>query len=1035
MLRLIFGPSGSGKSAKLLSYIREDIQNGVRSYLLVPEQQAYISERDLPSHLPSNAGLWFEVVNFSRLADDVFRAFGGLTSPSVSGGIRSLLMWNTLRALSPSMEQYGIGARGDTKLSELMLATVNELDSCGIDAEKLEDALEKVKRETPSSPLCKKLSDIAMVHAAYHLSLESAFGIDPGDQLLRMAQKLERHTFFEGAHIYIDSFTDFTVPEYAVLGALLRQADCVTVALCSDAPRSKLIHFEPSNRTAERLKKCAKERSVPIEECAPLTVDPTQKPAELQLLERELWNFTYQKPRPKEPVQKERKNGSPVTLLTASNIYEEAEAAAYQITEWVMDGMSYGDIAVVVRDTETYRGVLDAALERHGIPYFLSERTDLSSKSVSRLILSALRAVNHSSYRRSDIMTLLKTGLCGVELRDAAMFEEYCETWHIGGKRFFDTVWSMNPDGLVTKRSERADVILDAANRVRRILMEPLARLAADLKASNRLYDRCRALYDYLSAIELSQTLSLQARQELDLGSAREAGESIRLYRLILESLSTLCRLMPDEEMSVDEFISALSLLFSNSDLGSVPTVQDCVVIGSAATLRVENVRASILLGLCEGEFPAAVSDDGIFTEGDKETLEKFEIILDSRETLRSAKEMFYAYRAMTKPTEKLMLCTVAQLTDGSKRTPSLPFSRAAFLLDQRSELFDYAALREAEGLLDPTAMEPRLATPPVTEAVTLHLSQSKIQTFVLCPYRYYTTYTLGLREQKDSTPTYADDGTFLHYVFERFLSSALGEDGKLRLPAPEDTERIADEIIASYINEICPFSPEQMDNRLLHLYARLRKLSILMLEDILTEIRTGLFVPTKFEQAIGKPYKGGVPAFVITLKNGTSVTLTGTIDRVDLYKTDGKTYVRVVDYKSGEHNFALKDVRSGLDIQLVLYLFAALAADKDLTAAGAQYLFAKREDGKTEIKRSGFYLNEEDVLRATNGDTQNFYTKSKKMLAQSAEEIADLKQQMTEAVSEIATRILSGEAQKTPSEAACKFCPVRTSCNRAYRK
>jgi ATP-dependent helicase/nuclease subunit B len=89
--------------------------------------------------------------------------------------------------------------------------------------------------------------------------------------------------------------------------------------------------------------------------------------------------------------------------------------------------MHYGDIAVVMRDAESYRGILDAVLDRYGIPYFFSERTDLSSKPIFRMILSALRAVSHN-YRKMDVLTLLKTGLCGIDLRDAAMFEEYCET-------------------------------------------------------------------------------------------------------------------------------------------------------------------------------------------------------------------------------------------------------------------------------------------------------------------------------------------------------------------------------------------------------------------------------------------------------------------------------------------------------------------------------------------------------------------------------------------------------------------------------
>lgn len=1022
MLKLIYGPSGAGKTRLLIDLIRADIENGIRCYLLLPEQQGYIGERDLPSALPQNAGLFFEVTSFSGLCEDVFRTYGGLTKHSIDRGLQMLLMWNTLRTLSPLFKQYRTSGHFDSALAELMLGTINELRASGISTDALEDAAKVLPTD---SPLGKKLSDVALADAAYHAALEKTFGNDPAERLSRMAQILADHRFFEGAHLYIDSFAGFTAPEYAVLCEMIKQTD-VAVSLCTDSLRSALPHFESVSETASQLLKLAAQANTPVDRI-PLTVTESKKPAALQYLERELWNFSLKK----EEREVLDKNDDSIRLILASNIYEESEAAAIRICELVQSGMRYGDIAVVVRDTESYRGVLDAALERHGIPYFLSERTDLSLKPVTRLLLSALRAVSHN-YRASDVITLLKTGLCGVELRDAAMFEEYCETWHIGGKRFTDPVWSMNPDGLTTERSARAEVILEAANRVRKQLITPLEKLSAALRTSKRLIDRCRALYEYLGDMELSKRLSDRARAEITLGQVREAGETVRLYRMITDTLTTLCRLMPNEEMTLDEFICALTLLFSNTNLGSVPNANDCVVIGSASVLRVENVRASLLLGLCEGEFPRAVTDDGILTEGDKEMMEALGIIMNSRERIRSSEELLYVYRAMTKPGESLSLFTTAKQTDGSARTPSLAFSRVAFLTDRRPAFFDAGAVALTAERYDSTKPTPTLSSAP-SPITTLRLSQSKIQAFVLCPYRYYSTYRLALREKKDSTPSYADDGVFLHYVFEHFLRASLNEDGTLRLPDIEEVKPMADGIIAEYIASVCPFPMDDLNGRILHLYARLRKLAIRILYEILFELRNSAFVPYRFEQIIGLPGENGLPPVTITLDNGTRVLLSGKIDRIDLYKTEDKLYVRVVDYKSGKHTFSLDQVRSGMDIQLVLYLYAFLTAEPNAQAAGAQYLFASTDGGQTEIKRSGFYLDTEEIQRAAYGDEPP--RSGDKIIKQSAEEIESLHREMCEAVGTVANRILAGEVEKTPSEEACTFCPVRHNCNKAYHR
>ncbi len=1020
MLKLICGPSGAGKTEHLTKCIEADIQNGTRSFLLIPEQQAYISERGLAERLPKNAGLFFEVVSFSGLAEKVFCEYGGVTAESVSGAVSSLLMWHTLSTLSPLLQQYGKSAEGDLTLTNLMLSAIAEMRAGGVSAQALEDAAAKMEE---GSALQKKLADIALIDAAYHAKIEECFGSDPSDKLLRLCEILQEHSYFENTNVYIDSFTSFTVPEYAVLLQILEQASSVTVSLCTDGTNSKLPHFLSVSDTARRLSHIADRANMAVEKVI-LTTQKEKKPQALATLEKNLWRFSAN--------QAPLSNDASVRLSIAANIYEEAEAAALQICELVSGGMRYGDIAVVVRDLDAYRGILDAALERHDIPYFFSERTDLSAKPIFRLILSALRSVSRN-YRQSDIIALLKTGLCGTSLRDAAMFEEYVETWHIGGRRFLDEIWSMNPDGLTTERSPRADEILDAANRVRHQLITPLSALAASLRASRRLEDRCRALYEYLSALQLPSLLASRAKEELALGQVREASESLRLYATLLDTLTTLCKLLPDCELSIEDFIAALTLVFSNADLGSVPTTQDCVVIGSADTLRVENVHASILLGLCEGEFPRAVSDDGILTEADKEALEEYGVILQSRERMRSSEELFYVYRAMSKPTEFLSLLTHAKQTDGSARTPSLAFNRVAFLLDKKPEVIDFGEIRRARALPTNEELQKPLQAPAVEERVSLRLSQSKIQAFVLCPYRYFSTYSLKLRERKDSQPSYADDGTFLHYVFEHFLRASLTEDGKLELPSPEDVEPMADAIIADYIGEVCPFPAESMDNRLLHLYARLRRLALKMLNEILGEIRTGLFVPTYFEKGIGTRDEGSLPPVRLTLANGSSVLLSGKIDRVDIYENDGKLYFRVVDYKSGKHTFSLDEVRSGMDIQLILYLFALLGAMPGSTPAGAQYLFTQTEKGVTEIKRSGLLLDNDAVCTAVNGQSETIYTKG--LTKQTLEEMQQLQSEMQDAVRSVAERILSGEAQKTPSEKACAFCPVRADCNRAYHR
>ena len=182
MLNLICGPSGAGKSRRILRAIGEDISAKRRCYLLVPEQQAYISERDVSAMLPSNAGLYFEIVNFSKLADAIFRRYGGCAAPSAGSGIRSVLVWNTLRQLAPSLEQYG-KSKIDASLTAEMFTTLQELQNNGIDSDQLREIADRLDESTP---LKKKLRDLEMIYAQYIVHTEAAFNslLPPGEAVV-----------------------------------------------------------------------------------------------------------------------------------------------------------------------------------------------------------------------------------------------------------------------------------------------------------------------------------------------------------------------------------------------------------------------------------------------------------------------------------------------------------------------------------------------------------------------------------------------------------------------------------------------------------------------------------------------------------------------------------------------------------------------------------------------------------------------------------------------------------------------------------
>ena len=79
MLTFLFGRPGSGKTSYIIEQIKGSVASGTQTYLLVPEQQAFISESML-ADLPASSALCFEVVSFSRLCEKVFGEIGAYPS-------------------------------------------------------------------------------------------------------------------------------------------------------------------------------------------------------------------------------------------------------------------------------------------------------------------------------------------------------------------------------------------------------------------------------------------------------------------------------------------------------------------------------------------------------------------------------------------------------------------------------------------------------------------------------------------------------------------------------------------------------------------------------------------------------------------------------------------------------------------------------------------------------------------------------------------------------------------------------------------
>ena len=87
-------------------------------------------------------------------------------------------------------------------------------------------------------------------------------------------------------------------------------------------------------------------------------------------------------------------------------------------------------------------------------------------------------------------------------------------------------------------------------------------------------------------------------------------------------------------------------------------------------------------------------------------------------------------------------------------------------------------------------------------------------------------------------TGRWSAHGVFLHRVLEVFLRTSLDQDRRIRHLTEEETVAAADRIMQEYMTELC--GDIAGDGRLLHLFARLRAVALMLVRTVQAEAGAG---------------------------------------------------------------------------------------------------------------------------------------------------------------------------------------------------
>ncbi len=1080
MIRFIYGNPGTGKTEEIFRMLEDDAQNKKSALLIVPEQMTVSAERELLKRLPASAQLHIEVLNYTRLANKLFREHGGVAYNSSTRGLQKLLMWRAIMIAAPLLSEYCRSGDDDIALADSFLSTYNELTAAGV---LLED-LEKISMSDSGSTLTRKIKDIVTISSVYS-SLLSANYSDTNGDLIRLCELLKSRNCFKGTNVYFDGFSSITGVEHSITRLIFSQADNCAVTVGIPSPGYKGLDTVSIKRFSDRVRGDCAALGLKQETIC-LTENHRTNSSYISYVSTNLWEMATDL-----TSDFNSGNDTSMELYRAADVYDECEYAAVKIRELVEQGYRYNEIAIIARNADKYRGIIEPALENMDIPYFVSEKTDPSLCPIAKLILSALRVTNFG-WQRNDVISHLKTGLCGISPREADIFEEYTSRWNISGRKFTSSEkWNMNPDGYTTQKTERGEQMLLIANSVKDKLISRLMKYSSELKIATDCREMCMATVRYLEEVNVNESLKILAEKYLAHGKTRQAAECVRMYDVVLDALDCVCDAFSDyDKMDLSKFYVAVKTALEETELGSIPTSMDEVTIGSANMIRTDHIKCSILLGVCDGEFPSNAQNTGLLNDTDREYLIEHNLMLSGDREMRASDELYFFRRAASSPSEKLIVFTRAdtepsiafnrlkklfnEITITETATKALPRFKTVKSISEYLPLYAGTDIGEAlKRLASEYANNQQTPCLNVNDSVTaendtispqtlsscvgneIRLSQSKIEEYIKCKFAYACKYYLKLDDTKRISFAYNNIGTFVHTVLEKFLYRVYVLE-KAALPEEGEKQRIIDQIITEYTAELIP-DKDKAGARLSHLIERLKKTSLLIIDDILTELSDSSFIPTFFELPIGSRE---VPSIEIYLQNGKKMTLNGIADRVDIFEKDGISYVRVIDYKTGNKTFSLADIEEGKNLQLLIYIFSLtngrsshlfnnnkpVPAAITYISANASKIKSQRYDSEeeslkaatSEIKRSGLILDEDDVISAVSNSQNNRYlmASARKKSTITRESLDILYGQVCDVLKSIGSEIMTGNANAIPKDDSdtCKYCPYSLVC-RASKK
>lgn len=667
----------------------------------------------------------------------------------------------------------------------------------------------------------------------------------------------------------------------------------------------------------------------------------------------------------------------------------------------------------------------------YSLPFYVDKRTNLSTHSLARFVISAINCAN-KGIKRDAVITLVKNPCFLASKQEKDDFCAYVSRFLVTYKGFYNA-FDKDFEGVAN------------AEKVRKRLATILK--IATLENKNVSGEQWKEF--------VSEVVKCASYNE----SANDFITKQKAYDSIMLALNQIELAFGQEKSDYEFLLESLFDVFTATEYSLIPQMRGCVKVGSLNNFRGQKFKKIYIVGFNDGIVPKIENDCALLLDGDIREMEKNGLEFEPKisnlnrryrdelwQLLKNDGEFVFTYVSDDNNKKSFDLQLLQEQNDikeytGKDYVNSLIYQtdaqRFADLLACKQNAIEKMYLMDEgenasalyEIFKDETKNYKKRNKEVIESKYTSlkYTSVSALQTYAGCPFRYFASNLLRLKKIEDGTVRANDVGNIMHEVVERYL------DKSEKDPDEKIICEIFDEVTTKDMKANLPENARVIEY--------LKKEALRLCRIARMQIENGGYKMLGSEISFGKKdvkhsesdIEGVVNYLdntaVLLGKNG-EISLIGAIDRVDVCDS----LARVVDYKTGStKNVDFSKLYYGEGLQLPIYCQVMKKNGYDV--GGMFYFPFVASWGEEENnKLNGLHLNSEKnelAMTLTSLDGEKIAPNKKNGLTK--DELECTVNYAMNTAQRIVDRIECGNFEPSPlssgRNSACSYCDFKGIC------